>query len=138
MILVTWSLIHRFALERHTRQFELLCLNFLGLLCFLFCHVNQCKKKEEKKKTVDCMIKVIALATASVQPTPTRWFCLLSDYCKHTYLSFLDVVLCSVLTFLHKLYVELEEWSECTYCRQESLSQMSWFIILLLNQLILF
>lgn len=64
------------------------------------------------------MIKVIALATASVQTTPTRWFCLLSDYCKHTYLSFLDVVLCSVLTFLHKLYVETlsfsEELSECT------------------------
>lgn len=29
------------------------------------------------KTTVDCMIKVIALATAFVQTTPTRWFCLL-------------------------------------------------------------
>lgn len=51
------------------------------------------------------MIKVIALATASVQTTPTRWFCLLSDYYKHTCLSFLDVVLCSVLlTFSSHFY----------------------------------
>lgn len=44
------------------------------------------------------MIKVIALATASVQTTPTRWFGLLSDYCNHTYVSLLDVAFVLFLT----------------------------------------
>lgn len=53
------------------------------------------------------MIKVIALAIASVQTTPTRWFCLLSGYCKHTNMSFLDVSPCSILL------TDISTWAVC-------------------------
>lgn len=48
------------------------------------------------------MIKVIALATASVQTTPTGWVCLLSDLTANV-CHLLDVAwcFCSSLTFLH-------------------------------------
>lgn len=115
-------------------------LNLLGLLCFPFCHVNQCKT------TVDRMIKVFALATESVQTTPARWFCLLSDYCIHICVFWmLFCVLFSSPTLIRKLYVEhnglvpplKNPLTNVLYCWQESLSLMSCFILLalLLNQL---
>lgn len=98
------------------RQIELVFLPSGSIVLPFSCHVNQCKKK---KTTVDCMIKVIALATASVQTTPTRRVCLLPAFWPlqtHTYVS--SSWRCFVFLF-HKLHVELwnpclPTWSECT------------------------
>lgn len=59
------------------------------------------------------MIKVIALATASVQTTPTGWVCLLSDLTANV-CHLLDVAwcFCSFLTFL-KVNI-LENYFQCT------------------------
>lgn len=86
------------------RPIGFLCfLQLLGLLCFPFLSCELMYKKKRKKKTaVDCMIKVIALATAFVQTTPTGWVCLLSDLTANV-CHLLDVAwsFCSFLTFLH-------------------------------------
>lgn len=59
------------------------------------------------------MIKVIALATASVQTTPTGWVCLLSDLtAKVCHLLDLAWSFCSSLTFLH-VWI-LENFFQCT------------------------
>lgn len=87
------------------------------------------KKQKQKNTAVDCMIKVIALATAFVQTTPTGWVCLLSDLTANV-CHLLDVAwcFCSFLTFLHVKSME-NLFFNVRDSEQESFSFMSYFIL---------
>lgn len=75
------------------------------------------------------MIKVIALATAFVQTTPTGWVCLLSDLTANV-CHLLDVAwcFCSFPTFLHVKSLE-NLFSNVRDSEQQPFSFMPYFIL---------